>query len=211
MSIQPGSYNPNVPANRPDDLATSQPQLLNNFLQIYNIFANNHIALDSASNAGNHTIIQLFEQSNAIQTNTGEINVYTKDVEGQTDQIFLKYQGPSGQEFQFTTYQIYSLIPTDTQISYFTFLPGNILIYFGTINSPAKQNTLDLKPSVGKNLITANFTPIMTVPSIPLLGDAYKPSISIKKENEIITSLVLNQRKTLPQPKKLNYFVMVNL
>jgi hypothetical protein len=152
--MQPPIYNPNVPENFSDTLADSQPEFLDNFLKLYNTFMVNHVALDGGATAGNHTIVQLLEQGQAIQTDLNEISVYTKDVAGQTDQIFLRYQG-NGQEFQLTNYQIYSINPT----TFFTFLPGKILVYFGSFTS-LPNNTLNLFPAIAKKIITMSFCAI---------------------------------------------------
>jgi hypothetical protein len=160
--MNPVPFNPGVPENPSDELAISQPQLMNNFLQLYNYFLKNHLPIDAASGAGNHTIIELLEQSNSKQTDVSEISVYTKDVEStgitdQTDQIFIRYQG-NGQEFQYTNYQIYSIQPTPSQTSYFTFLPGRILIYFGTFQN-LPNNILSLFPPVATNIISVSTCP----------------------------------------------------
>ena len=68
-------YNPNVPQSPGDTFATSQPQLEANFSQLYNYFMRNHVALDATTSAGNHTVIQLLEQSNAKQTSLNDIAI----------------------------------------------------------------------------------------------------------------------------------------
>jgi hypothetical protein len=157
--MQPSEYNPNVPENPSDSLADSQPEFLENFLTLYNTFLVNHVALDDPSTMpvirGNHTIIELVEQDHSFQTDLGEISVYTKDVPGQTDQVFLKYQGSAGQEFQFTNYQIYSVDSTN----FFTFLPGRNILYFGSFVS-LPSNILTLTPPIARVIISINFCPI---------------------------------------------------
>lgn len=177
MTIQPPPYNPNVPQFPSDDLATTQAPLLNNFRQIYNKFLVNHIRLDSASDAGIHSIVELKEQENAFQTDLSEISVYTKDVGDQTDQIFLRYQ-KNGQEFQYTNYQLYSLQSNQFQTKFFTFLPGKILVYFGSFFPKAPPaNVLDLSPYVAKNIITISLCPIDSTPN-------YKPNVKLLAPKE---------------------------
>lgn len=155
-------FNPDLPL-RKDIFADSQIDFLDNFLTLYNAFAQNHVALDAASNAGNHTIVQLLEQdiNNQFQTNVGEISVYTKNVPGQTDQIFLRFQG-NQQEFQFTNFQIFKNPDEPNQTFFFTFLPGKILLYFGVIIPNAATFTLNLIPPIAKNIASVNFCPIGT-------------------------------------------------
>lgn len=156
-------YNPNVPPKPETSFADSQPLLLTNFLQLYNNFKVNHIPLDAGSTAGNHTIVELVEQVAPLQTPVSTINIYTKDVVGQTDQIFFRYQG-NGQEFQYSNYQIYPVIAQNGQIPFFTFLPGGLLLYFGSF-STLTNNKLKLFPPIAKNIIGMSFCPIGTSPT----------------------------------------------
>lgn len=151
-------YNQNTPTITLP-FADWQSTFIQNFQQLYTVFSQNHVPLDALANAGNHTIIELPQQDLSQQTNQGEIAVYTKEVPGQTDQIFMRYQG-NGQEFQFTTYQLYSLgnfNPGDAN-QYFTFLPGNIIFIFGY--QPQGSKDIILKPPIIRNVISCIITPI---------------------------------------------------
>ncbi len=155
-------YNPLVPENPSNSLDITQPDFLNNFLSLFNAFKVNHSSLDSTTEIGNHTIIELLEQEDSQQTDVGEISIYSKDVEGQTDQIFIRYQ--NGVEVQYTNYQIYSLKQRGKQTSYFTSLPGGILIYFGLRNpsTNSQPSLVELQPSICKNIISVSLTPVAT-------------------------------------------------
>jgi len=166
----PDLYDPNVPEFPSDSLKTSQPQFLTNFSQLFEIFAKNHVPINSVPNAGKHTIVQLFEQLSSPQTDSGEITVYTKNIEGQTDQVFIRFQG-NGTEVQFTNYQIYSV----DDLNFFTFLPGGIILYFGSLpnpNAPGNPTPLpvtefiiDLVPPIAKVIASISFCP-MTVQNL---------------------------------------------
>jgi hypothetical protein len=203
--MQSDGYNPNVPENPSDSLSDSQPELLQNFLTLYNTFMANHVSLDDPTAAirGNHTIVELLEQDHQFQTDVGEISVYTKDVPGQTDQIFLQYQGNPGQEFQFTNYQIYSVNPTN----FFTFLPGKTLLYFGSFTN-LPNNILTLTPPIAKGIISINFCPIGAASSSknykPWAGLIESPPGFLSKI--IVTSAVFNA----PIPPCF-YMVVANL
>ncbi len=155
---QPTTYDPNVPEFRSDSLDTTQPQLQRNFQALFDAFLLNHVSLTAASNAGNHNIIELLERANPINTNASEINVYSKDDPGTTDQLFMRYQLNSP-EFAITPYQIYSvknIVSNGVVITrFFTFLPGKILVYFGTMSGAAARTvTLTLQPAIAKKIIT---------------------------------------------------------
>jgi len=165
------SYDPNTPQFLSDSFAISQKQVQLNFQTLFDAFARNHVSLTAAANAGNHNVIELLGQPNPIQTDVGEINIYTKNVEEQTEQVFFRYQGNPGQEFQFTNYQIYSLPPEKGLNQYFTFLPGRLIVYFGDFKGATKQNpgtiTLELNPGIAKKIIGMTFCPNITIANSP--------------------------------------------
>lgn len=173
------SYDPNTPQFLSDSFATTQPQFQTNFQTLFAAFAKNHVSITAAANAGNHNIIELLGQLNPIQTDVGEINIYTKDVEGQTEQVFFRYQG-NQKEFQFTNYQIYALPPTKDLQQFFTFLPGRLIVYFGSFTGlvgPTRGAlTLELQPAIAKNIIGMTFCPRFTI--------AFPPSVRILPEEE---------------------------
>ena len=157
----PINYDPNTPINS-QSFAAWQESFIENFTQLSDAFSANHVALDAASNNGNHTVIQLLEQASAQQTGISEITVYTKNVlntageKTNQDQLFMRLPGNST-EFQFSCYQIYKLTQPNT---FFTFLPGGLIVYFGLYlyNIAAKQQILNLFPAVAKNIMSVNFT-----------------------------------------------------
>lgn len=218
MTIQPPSYNPNVPQFSSDALDISQPQFETNFLQLYNNFAKNHVELDAVSSAGNHTIIQLVEQpaNSGIQTDLGELSVYVQDVEQQTDQVFLAYQG-QGQKFQYTNYQLYK--PEDNpgvQEKHFSFLPGKILLYFGLFQPTLSANIIDLSPYVARHIITVSLCPLANgtfsffKPYVRLIA----PKNGIYQGIEVINSAIGNSGVGPPPDRtapNCYYVVMANI
>jgi hypothetical protein len=156
-------YNPNVP--RPgDSIATSQPDFLGNFSTLFTAFSQNHVDLDAAL-AGKHTIIELPAKTTAFLSNVGELSVYSRAVDDQGVQVYLKYQGTT-EEFLFSCYQIYQMEPlifpfNNIQTRYFTFLPGNIILYFGTyeggIGPGFIPQFIQLTPPVATDIISMDF------------------------------------------------------
>lgn len=189
-------YNPGIPENPSDSLQESQGDLLTNFFQLYEIFSKNHVPLDAVSGSGNHSIVQLFEQNNSQQTDVGEISIYTKEIDQQTDQIFINVQG---QEFQFTNYQIYQVNPN----YYFTFIPGKIILYFGFVTS-INNNVFAFYPPVAKKLISASFCPLQNTPGL-------KPNISQIVINDFVVGVTaLCYPPGTPFPPS-NFLIMANL
>lgn len=207
MSTQPTSYNPNTPQLTSETLDDSGSQMQINFQKLYENFEKNHVPLDSVTNQGNHTIIQLIEQpeNSGIQTDLGEVSVYVKDVAEQADQIFLEYQG-NGQEIQYTNYQIYKPEDNPFQDKYFTFLPGKILLYFGVIRPTVAANLLDLSPYISRKIISVSLCPVSTTPS-------FKPTIEIPSpKNGIYQGIILKAPSLIGiAPPASFYMVMANV
>lgn len=199
-------YTPDIPQAK-DKFNASQSQMLTNFATLYDTFGQNHIALDAASGAGNHTVIQLAEQTAQLQTNAGEISVYAKEITGQTDQLFLRYQG-NQTEFRYTNYQVYK--PPDIfesnriQLQYFTTLPGNIIIYFGRVSGSGTTFLMELYPYVSTNIIAANFGAEGTAP-------ASSPDITLVRSNAGIYTQIRLNTPGLTNLPSYSYFVMANI
>lgn len=158
------TFNPTAP-NINNPYAQWQMELLNNFSSMSRTFSQNHVALESAANGGNHTHVDLFEQTSAPQTNTGQFEIYTKDVPSTTTQAFMRYE-ENGTEFQYTLYQIYPINGFGVQEGFFTFLPGGLICYFGKINlvaAGAKMQSIALTPIICKNILSICTTPISNV------------------------------------------------
>lgn len=205
MTIPP-NYNPNYPEVE-STWADWQVQFIQNFTQLASAFAENHIPLDDSTvaNRGNHTYVQIPELVNPPQTGASEFTIHNKDVEDQTNQIYFTYPGNSP-VVQFTNYQLYTIAPTSTQTTYFTFLPGKILVYFGTLGNFGINKTLILKlnPPVCRNIIGINFctkgnTPQYTAGSVFVVPDA----------RGIIESITITA--TLNISKSIDYVVIANI
>jgi len=200
-------YNANFPLVK-DSYGSWQPQFKDNFTQLSRAFAVNHVPLEAASSAGNHTIIQLLEQQSSQQTGVSEFSIYSKAVQyadQETDQIFMRFQG-NGTEFQFTNYQIYPLSQVDT---YFTFLPGKIICFFGIFDYATAPNgallpggiqlkRLNLLPAISRNIMSVNFTNIANP------GGA-TPSFDLIMQNQFIIAL---QPRSI---RNLYYMVLANV
>lgn len=148
------NYLPNTPTKQLP-FAKWQIQFQQNFRKLAAAFSQNHVALDDATSAirGNHTVIEMPEVKNTVpQVSATEYALYAKIVPEQTSHAYLTF--PSNTPVvQWTNYQIYELKTPDT---YFTFLPGGIIVYFGSF-TPSKKPlslTFNLNPPVAKNIIS---------------------------------------------------------
>jgi len=103
----------------------------------------------------------------------------------------MRYQG-NGKEFQLTQYQIYSIKSTPQQTSYFTFLPGGIIVYFGRVNATGTQFTLNINPAVCTNITGINLCPIGDVSSNLVQSNIAPTAIDEKFNSLILTSTTAN-------------------
>jgi hypothetical protein len=200
-------YDPSVPEFPSDGLATSQPEILSNFQTLYNVFLKNHIPLDDPTVPGNHTIIELLEQKNSQQTDLGEISIYSKLVEGQTDQLFIRFQGNSN-EVQLTNYQIYSLNQPTGQTAFFTFLPGKLLLYFGSFTASGGTRptpfVLSLLPAVAINIVSIDTCAIGTA--------TYKPCVTVQAaQNGFYKFINFNPSAAGAMFNKFYYAILANI
>lgn len=200
------TYNPNVPFNPSSSIGQGQIDFQKNFQALYSAFVVNHVALDAVSGAGNHTVLQFPEQEQAFQTDTGELAVYSKNVSGQTDQLFLRYQF-NGTEFQYSNYQIYPLEATSAHTPFFTFLPGKVIAYFGILNVTLEAFStfeLILRPAICKHIITMNFCPVG-------LSASYPPYVSLQSpsgEQGVYSVINLMGNPKITNPTQLYYLIL---
>jgi hypothetical protein len=152
-------YNAKIPQPE-NSIDESQTDFLNNFSTLFNAFGNDHVPLNAALDAGNHTFVRLVEQNVGQATGTSEIAIYSKLIPEQTDQIFYRTIG-NGLEVQYSNFQIYPIQPIKhgdviVQIPYFTFLPGGMIMYFGTVVLDSNPFQLMLEPAICTNIFGIN-------------------------------------------------------
>jgi hypothetical protein len=167
-------------------------------------FKVNHVPLEATTNIGAHIIAELIEQALPIETGVGEITAYARDADGQTDQLFLRYQG-NQKEFQYTNYQLYSVTDTD----FFTFLPGRILIYFGLFTPKTGKNfdenyTIKLVPGIATKIISAVLCQEGSTPNSAIIYANVKD-----KEGDYFKNIQFGYSNSLTT--KAYYLIMANV
>lgn len=197
------NYLPNTPTKQLP-FAKWQIQFQQNFRKLGAAFSQNHIALDNATSSirGNHTVIEMPDiKNNVPQTSSIEYALYSKIVPEQTAQLYLTFPANTP-VVQWTNYQIYELKEPDT---YFTFLPGGILVYFGSFTPTSKpfNATFYLNPPIAKNVISIQICTKGTNPQ------ATPSAVMNADQDGIIKSITLGytfQQLQLP----ISYIVMAN-
>ncbi len=197
-------YQPNIPL-RSDTIDFTQSDLLNNFKNLYDAFGRNHTALDDPTVAGNHEVIELIPKKDPQTTESNEIAIYSKTVDGQTEQLFMRYPS-NGKEFQLTNYQIYGLNQTDFQTSYFSFLPGGIIVYFGKVTPNADGFRLNLNPAICNVITGVNLCPIGTSSANNKLYQSWVNLVP-NPEGKII-QIILNNSSILGSTPPPQYYLI---
>lgn len=208
-------YNPRTPLVD-ESIADSQPEFLQNFGQLFNAFNLNHVSLSDPTNPGNHNVIQLTELNQGRETFLNEVSIYSKKVSDQTDQIFMRYPN-NGKEFQLTQYQIYS-IPLITsgespniitlQESYFSFLPGGIIVYFGRVNPNSNPFNIVLNPAICTNITGVNVCPIGTSTNTNRL---FQPNVNVTGNDKFFTDVILSGSFSFINPSNQYYVIFGNI
>lgn len=180
----PPPYNTQIPVSS-TTIAEAQKLFQNNFERLFEAFNTDHVSLNDPTNPGNHSVIRLVELTQEESTLPLEISIYSKKVDGQTDQLFMRYQS-NGKEFQITEYQIYTIVPTNKQESYFSFLPGKIIVYFGKVIGGQNQVEIYINPPAS-SISGVNLGGIATVSQQPNVVPVanIEGKISILKLNSI--------------------------
>lgn len=124
MSYTPGTPLPN------QTLASSQPEIRNNFLNLNTTIGTNHVKpIDSnVANRGKHNLIHLIQQPAAPATTSTELALYAKNVGGSPN-LFLRKKS-SGTEIQLTSNSVTPVVAANGS----TFLPGGLMLQWGTVN-----------------------------------------------------------------------------
>ncbi len=200
---QPPGYENSIPQPN-DTIGASQTPFLTNFAQLFNAFDNDHVPLNAVSNAGNHNVARMNLNPFSLTTNLSEVAFYGKGRKYQTTQMYFREEA-NGLEYQYSNYQIYPL-PHITnnnglvQVPYFSWLPGNIIVYFGSLNNfGANQFPIILNPVVCNNILgiqlcntsldgstPAALTPPVVV-NIPLTPEGLATQVVLKNSAGIST------------------------
>lgn len=207
---QPAPYNPAIPQTG-NTIADSQFDFLNNFMQLFNAFSEDHVALNAAANAGNHNVIRLVEQKDVQGTVLNELCLYSNKTFEQTDQLYLRFEG-NGTNVQYSNYQIYPLAPISQgsnviQIPYFTFLPGGLILYFGLVNPTGDPFTLVLDPPICVNIVSVNLCPTNSNTTPPSFPSVVAP---ISNDNVHITGFSLSSSFLFRTPPSQYYMIIGN-
>ncbi len=171
-------YNPNIPVDG-ESIADLQIDMLNNFQRLYFGFNQDHVAISNPSTditTGLHTNCKFIPYlvTTPPSTQFDEMSIHSHPIPNQTDQFFLRYAS-NGPDIQFSQYTIVNLAPimrgaVTLQIPYYTFLPGGIVVYFGTVfGNSAGNNQIILNPQICNNILSVSATPIKNITVNPPL------------------------------------------
>lgn len=121
------TYTANVPVSG-QSLGSSRPIINSNFSAIQTTFDENHVDFND-SHAGAHKHADLLSQASNPNPATGLVSHYSKDVSGVTEWFFQKEN--SGQAIQMSNGTV------SVGSSGYTFLPGGLILQWGSTNLTA--------------------------------------------------------------------------
>jgi hypothetical protein len=166
-------YDPNTPLIK-TTFADWQVNFQANFERLSTAFASNHVPLESLSNAGNHTYIELIQRPSIPETSLSEFSIYALEDSFKITQLFMCFQ--NNQSFQYTAHQIYPIKPQiATQTTFFSILPGSVVAIFGKTSSTGTNGfTIELNPPIIKDngIISICLTPVDGVGLTPTVSPA---------------------------------------
>lgn len=148
------SYNPNIP--QPSDIPSqSQAQFLVNFQQLNTIFDVDHVPYNDADTAdrGKHDKSTYVEQGSDPTTAANELALYSKDDGSGNTRLFLR------QESAGTVIQISGANPS-ASANGTTFLPGGLILKWGTKANPINNDVISFSPAFPNNLFSVSITPL---------------------------------------------------
>ena len=127
------TYDPNIPQPS-EDPSTSQGEILSNFQVLGADFQVNHVPLGAITNAGKHNFVELVNQAGVPSATTSEGTIYSKAVtrNGITTSETFYTPDNTGDEYQLTQI-ITAQKATFSTNPGFTFLPGGLILMWGTI------------------------------------------------------------------------------
>lgn len=147
------SYVPNIPQPT-DNLSDSQGDILTNFQSLDTIFAKNHFAFsNSTSNNGKHNFVQ-FPKRTVIPPGliSGDGTVYSK-TSGETELFYTPDNTGNEYQMSITDTAKFSLFATNTpyvspvDFGGWTFLPGGIILNYGTSRTVSGTQTITFAKS----------------------------------------------------------------
>ena len=144
-------YDPNIPQPA-DALSDSQADIQENFAQLNTQFGEDHVSLTSGSNNGKHNKSTYIEQTADPSTSSDEIALYSKDVTGNT-RIFMR------QETNGTIFQLSGSDPVNS-LNGRTFLPGKILMQWGSVAAATNGTVVNFGVSFSSNAYSVQ---VMTI------------------------------------------------
>lgn len=139
------TYTTNIPISG-DTLGGTRDRVRTNFQQIQDLIAKNHEDFGSILGQGKHKFLQLPEQASAPTTAVNEGGFYTKVGTNPAEtNIFFRAEdsgGGGGFEYQLTKAISASTGRFATSPNGWTFLPGGLILQWGTKTNPGTSGSI---------------------------------------------------------------------
>lgn len=144
------TYSADLPVSG-DTLGGTRDRIRTNFQVIDTTLAVNHVAFGGAAGEGKHKFLQMPEQGSAPSTAVNEGGFYTKVGTNPAEtNIFFRGEN-SGFEYQLTKAIAASTgrfgSASSTAPNGWTFLPGNLILQWGSVTNPGTSGTVTFATS----------------------------------------------------------------
>ena len=138
------TFNPNIPQST-DIPSQSQAQFLTNFTQLNTVFGQDHVTFNDATSAnrGKHDQSTYIDQGSDPATSSNEIALYSKALSG-VSTLYMRKES-SG-----TVVQLSGVDPSAAS-SGTTFLPGGLVLKWGTSASVSNNGTVNFATPFANN------------------------------------------------------------
>ncbi len=169
-------YTPNIPQTG-DNPSQSQGQILQNFQSLQDAQDKNHVTLQDITNRGLHKFLQMPEQGSDPATTANMGAFYCKDIGGFTRGVFR-------QENNGTVIQMTGIDPLSAVTGY-TFLPGGLLIQWGTsaVNAAPASTNIVFPIAFPANCWNVSITPVRNSTNVDVVYLSGKNTINFTCRN----------------------------
>ncbi len=133
--------------NSGQSLGVTRIPINTNFSLIQSVFALNHVGFNSGANSGKHKFVQMPAQATSPGTAAAETAIYSRTaLVGSSNETNMYWQFPgtaaAGADVVMTRFITPSLATNGI-----TFLPGGLIMQWGTVNAPGGLGTVFFMPA----------------------------------------------------------------
>jgi hypothetical protein len=199
------AYDQNIP-QATDRISVSQPQILANFLSIFNAFNQNHVDFNSGvSLDGKHKFLQMPVQATPPTTNTSEIGLYARTSPITADPELVFQRENNGDIFEFTSSG--PRTTSNNQVAW-TRLPSGILIQWGFMNTTGGNQSIAVPANDINGKVAPTYTQVPRAYLTPIgsgVPDVFVTLLNVTTVLGVTTLTVYGSQRTTTASANFNF------